>query len=125
MSTSLVPELLSFIGGTYVQGARSFDVVNPADGTVVATVHEASREQVDSAVGAARRALDGYCCFAHGGGSFPLWLGRFENAWHKRPDRIVTSQKPSSAYLDRFSVDSVVLDPVALRLLVDTLGADR
>ena len=64
-------------------------------------------------------------CFAHGGGSFPFWLGRFENAWHMRHDIIGTSEKPPSAYLDRFSVDSVVLDERALRLLVDTMGADR
>ncbi|WP_433191925.1 amidohydrolase family protein [Nocardia sp. CA-107356] len=61
-------------------------------------------------------------CFAHGGGSFAFWLGRFENAWHRRGDLIATSQQPPSAYLRRFSVDSVVFDPVALRTLVDTLG---
>ncbi|QBE47960.1 amidohydrolase family protein [Leucobacter triazinivorans] len=61
-------------------------------------------------------------CFAHGGGSFPHWLGRFENAWHRRGDLIATSEHPPSHYLDRFSVDSVVFTPQALRLLVDTLG---
>lgn len=61
-------------------------------------------------------------CFAHGGGSFAFWLGRFENAWHQRNDVIATSQQPPSAYLHRFSVDSVVFDPSALRTLVDTLG---
>ncbi|MGW5731303.1 MULTISPECIES: amidohydrolase family protein [Streptomyces] len=64
-------------------------------------------------------------CFAHGGGSFAFWLGRLENAWHRRADLIATSQLPPSAYLGRFSVDSVVFDPVALRTLVDTLGADH
>lgn len=64
-------------------------------------------------------------CFAHGGGSFPMWVGRLENAWLNRPDVIATSQQPPSAYLDRFSVDSVVFDPVALRLLVDTVGASQ
>lgn len=63
--------------------------------------------------------------FAHGGGSFAFWLGRFENAWHQRPDLIGVSERPPSAYLDRFSVDSVVFDPAALRLLVDTLGAGQ
>ncbi|MBM7502601.1 amidohydrolase family protein [Agromyces aurantiacus] len=63
--------------------------------------------------------------FAHGGGSFAFWLGRFENAWHRRPDLIGVSERPPSEYLDRFSVDSVVFDPAALRLLVETLGADR
>ncbi|WP_127792256.1 amidohydrolase family protein [Agromyces sp. LHK192] len=63
--------------------------------------------------------------FAHGGGSFAFWLGRFENAWHQRPDLIGVSERPPSAYLDRFSVDSVVFDPTALRVLVDTLGAEQ
>jgi aminocarboxymuconate-semialdehyde decarboxylase len=64
-------------------------------------------------------------CFAHGGGSFAFWLGRMENAWHKRHDVIGTSQYPPSHYLGRFYVDSVVFDERALRLLVDTVGADR
>ena len=33
-------------------------------------------------------------CFTHGGGSFAFWLGRFENAWHKRGDLSATSQQP-------------------------------
>ncbi|WP_212743135.1 amidohydrolase family protein [Microbacterium sp. 2FI] len=64
-------------------------------------------------------------CFAHGGGSFAFWLGRLENAWHERRDLIGVSERPPSHYLDRFSVDSVVFDPAALRLLVDTLGAEQ
>ncbi|MEU8246869.1 amidohydrolase family protein [Nonomuraea sp. NPDC048916] len=64
-------------------------------------------------------------CFAHGGGSFALWLGRLENAWHRRSDVVATSLHPPSHYLDRFSVDSVVFDSRALRLLVDVLGASR
>ena len=64
-------------------------------------------------------------CFAHGGGSFAFWLGRFENAWHQRSDLIGVSQQPPSAYVGRFSVDSVVFEPAALRTLVDTLGASQ
>lgn len=64
-------------------------------------------------------------CFAHGGGSFALWLGRFENAWHRRGDLIAKSERPPSSYVGRFSVDSVVFEPSALRLLVDTLGASQ
>ena len=64
-------------------------------------------------------------CFAHGGGSFAFWLGRMDNAWHRRPDVIATSEHPPSHYVDRFYVDSVVFDQAALRLLVDTLGADQ
>jgi aminocarboxymuconate-semialdehyde decarboxylase len=61
-------------------------------------------------------------CFAHGGGSFPTWLGRMDNAWHRRPDVIATSEYPPSHYVDRFLVDSVVFSEDALRLLVDTMG---
>lgn len=64
-------------------------------------------------------------CFAHGGGSFAFWLGRVENAWHERSDIIATSEQPPSAYVGRFSVDSVVFNEEPLRLLVDTLGADN
>lgn len=64
-------------------------------------------------------------CFAHGGGSFAFWLGRMENAWHRRSDIIGTSQYPPSHYLGRFYVDSVVFDERALRLLVDTVGESR
>jgi aminocarboxymuconate-semialdehyde decarboxylase len=64
-------------------------------------------------------------CFAHGGGSFAQWLGRMDNAWRQRHDVIGTSEHPPSHYRDRFSVDSVVFDEAPLRLLVDTLGADR
>lgn len=63
--------------------------------------------------------------FAHGGGSFAFWLGRFENAWRQRPDLIGVSERPPSQYLDRFSVDSVVFEPTALRALVDTVGVGQ
>ncbi|MDX3434368.1 amidohydrolase family protein [Streptomyces sp. ME01-18a] len=64
-------------------------------------------------------------CFAHGGGSFPFWLGRMDNAWHQRPDVVGTSQRPPSHYVNRFCVDTVVFDERALRLLVETMGAER
>jgi aminocarboxymuconate-semialdehyde decarboxylase len=65
-------------------------------------------------------------CFAHGGGSFPLWLGRLDNAWHRRGELVRgRSAHPPSHYTDRFFVDSVVFESPALRLLVDTLGEDQ
>jgi aminocarboxymuconate-semialdehyde decarboxylase len=64
-------------------------------------------------------------CFAHGGGSFPFWVGRMDNAWRERSDVVGVSEHPPSAYLDRFLVDSVVFDEPALRLLVDRMGAER
>ena len=64
-------------------------------------------------------------CFAHGGGSFPYLLGRLENAWHRRDIVRGASKHPPSRYLNRFSVDSAVFDHRALRLLIDTMGADH
>jgi aminocarboxymuconate-semialdehyde decarboxylase len=65
-------------------------------------------------------------CFAHGGGSFPFWLGRADNAWHMRNDVVRGgSSHPPSHYVDRFYVDSVVFTEPSLRLLVDVMGADR
>lgn len=72
-----------------------------------------------------RVSADLKICFAHGGGSFAFWLGRLENAWSGRPDLIATSERRPSEYLGRFSVDTVVFDPTALRLLVDTLGVEN
>lgn len=64
-------------------------------------------------------------CFAHGGGSFPYLLGRADNAWQRRDIVREDSPLPPSAYLDRFSLDSAVFDPRALRLLVEVMGPER
>jgi aminocarboxymuconate-semialdehyde decarboxylase len=64
-------------------------------------------------------------CFAHGGGSFAFWLGRVENAWQYRHEVVGTSARPPREYVGRFSVDSAVFDPSALRMLVDTMGAGQ
>ena len=42
-------------------------------------------------------------CFAHGGGSFAFWLGRVENAWHRRRDVVGTSAQPPREYVGRFT----------------------
>ena len=49
----------NYIDGRFVPGKSEFSDVNPADGTVIAQVSEADAQQVDEAVGAARRALRG------------------------------------------------------------------
>jgi aminocarboxymuconate-semialdehyde decarboxylase len=64
--------------------------------------------------------------FAHGGGSFAMWAGRADNAWHQRKDVVgASSEHPPSSYAKRFYVDSVVFDPAPLKLLIDTHGLDR
>lgn len=53
-------EILNFIGGEMRKGGgRLFENYYPATGAVHAVVHEASREDVDIAVGAAKAALKG------------------------------------------------------------------
>jgi len=64
-------------------------------------------------------------CFAHGGGSFPFWLGRLEHAWHRVEAARGSCELPPSQYVERFMVDSVVFDPHALRLLLDVMGDDQ
>ena len=66
-------------------------------------------------------------CFAHGGGSFAFWLGplRERLAPAPRPDRR-RREHPPSAYLGRFQRRHASCSTErALRLLVDTLGADQ
>lgn len=49
----------NYVGGEWAESARTFDDLNPVDGSVVARVHEADAATVDRAVQAARRALGG------------------------------------------------------------------
>lgn len=50
-----------FINGAFTTGGGvSEDILNPATGEVIATVHEASSEQVAAAVAAAEAAFDGW-----------------------------------------------------------------
>ncbi|MCK9515436.1 MAG: 2-hydroxymuconic semialdehyde dehydrogenase [Ottowia sp.] len=54
-------EFLNFINGTYVGSAsgRTFDNINPVDGSVIGKIHEAGKPEVDAAVAAAKAALQG------------------------------------------------------------------
>jgi len=52
-----VESIQNYIDGKFVRGKREFADVNPADGSVIAQVSEADRDLVDSAVQAARKAL--------------------------------------------------------------------
>lgn len=54
-----VKSILNYIDGQFVHGNREFTDINPADGSVIAKVSEADQVLVDSAVGAARKALKG------------------------------------------------------------------
>jgi aminomuconate-semialdehyde/2-hydroxymuconate-6-semialdehyde dehydrogenase len=53
-----VKRIQNYIDGHFVSGPREFADVNPANGSIIGQVSEASATQVDEAVHAARRALD-------------------------------------------------------------------
>jgi aminocarboxymuconate-semialdehyde decarboxylase len=75
--------------------------------------------------------------FAHGGGAFPITIGRIEHGFNVRPDLVaIDSQINPRHYLARvdergeqaparFYVDSLVHDPDALRLLCKLFGTNR
>ena len=75
--------------------------------------------------------------FAHGGGAFPITIGRIEHGFNVRPDLVaIDSQINPRSYLAhvnehgaatpaRFYVDSLVHDPDALRFLLKLFGAER
>lgn len=54
-------EFLNFINGEYVRSAsgKTFDNINPVDGSVIGKVFEAGKPEVDAAVAAAKAALKG------------------------------------------------------------------
>ncbi|MEQ2277901.1 hypothetical protein XENORESO_009488 [Xenotaenia resolanae] len=62
-------------------------------------------------------------CFAHGGGSFPFTVGRIEHGHKVRPDLCAVDNSISPRkYLSSFYTDSLVHDPISMRLLVDVIG---
>ncbi len=64
--------------------------------------------------------------FAHGGGSFPITIGRIEHGFNVRPDLVaIDNPENPRKYLKQFYLDSLVHDPLALDLLVNLMGADR
>jgi aminocarboxymuconate-semialdehyde decarboxylase len=64
-------------------------------------------------------------CFAHAGGAFAFVVGRVDRGWHVMAEGKAAVPRPPSAYAGRFWVDSITHSPVALRLVIDTHGADR
>ncbi|MFZ4059427.1 MAG: amidohydrolase family protein [Ferruginibacter sp.] len=64
--------------------------------------------------------------FAHGGGSFPLTLGRIEHGFNVRPDLVAVDNpiQPTN-YIGKFWIDSLVHDQRALQYIIDVMGADK
>ena len=64
--------------------------------------------------------------FAHGGGSFPITVGRIEHGFHVRPDlcAIENTCNPRD-YLGTFWLDSLVHDAEALRYIITLIGPEK
>jgi aminocarboxymuconate-semialdehyde decarboxylase len=64
--------------------------------------------------------------FAHGGGSFPVTIGRIEHGFKARPDLCaVDNDMNPREYLGKFYLDSLVHDPVILKYLIDLVGENH
>jgi aminocarboxymuconate-semialdehyde decarboxylase len=65
-------------------------------------------------------------CFAHGGGSFPITVGRVEHGWRSRPDLCAVDCEPNPrTFLDRIYIDSLTHDIDALKFCLDLFGPDQ
>ena len=64
--------------------------------------------------------------FAHGGGSFPVTIGRIEHGFKARPDLCaVDNHLNPREYLGKFYLDSLVHDPAILQYLITLVGENR
>ena len=64
--------------------------------------------------------------FAHGGGSFPMTVGRIEHGFQVRPDLCaIDNDKNPRDYIGKFYLDTLVHDPNVMKFLIDMFGADR
>lgn len=64
--------------------------------------------------------------FAHGGGSFPLTIGRIEHGFNVRPDLVqVDNAINPRKYIGKFWIDSLVHDAKAMGYVIDVMGKDN
>ena len=61
--------------------------------------------------------------FAHGGGSFPLTIGRIAHGFEVRPDLCAIDNPINPRnYIGKFWIDALVHDPAALQYIVEVMG---
>ncbi len=86
----------------------------------------------DTAVAAAHLVFGGVLdrfprltvCLPHAGGALPYLVGRLDRGRRVRRE-LAHVRRPPSAYLRRFTYDTLSHSPAALRYLIDLVGADR
>jgi aminocarboxymuconate-semialdehyde decarboxylase len=64
--------------------------------------------------------------FAHGGGSFPITVGRIEHGFNVRPDLVAVDNAINPRqYIGKFWIDSLVHDTKAMNYIIDVMGEDK
>ncbi|MBX2932633.1 MAG: amidohydrolase [Ferruginibacter sp.] len=64
--------------------------------------------------------------FAHGGGSFPITIGRIEHGFNVRPDLVAIDNPVNPRdYIGKFWIDSLVHDSMALNFIIELMGEDK
>ncbi len=64
--------------------------------------------------------------FAHGGGSFPITIGRIEHGFNVRPDLVAIDNPVNPReYIGKFWIDSLVHDEKAMKYILDVIGEDK
>jgi aminocarboxymuconate-semialdehyde decarboxylase len=72
-----------------------------------------------------RIAADSFAlCLAHGGGCLPALRGRLDLGWERKQQAQTIPEAPSRS-LRALYYDTAVFDPVALRRLVEDVGASQ
>ena len=87
----------------------------------------------DTAVAAAHLVFGGVLdrfprlqvCLPHAGGALPYVAGRLQHGQRVRPEARDRARRPFTAYLRRFTYDTISHSPEALAWLIRTVGADR
>lgn len=64
-------------------------------------------------------------CVAHGGGFVPYQIGRLEHGHRVRPETRALTKTPPTELLRRLFFDTITFNPLALRYLIDLVGAGR
>lgn len=64
-------------------------------------------------------------CLPHGGGALPYLAGRLQHGQKMRIEAKDRAKRPFTAYLRRFTYDTITHSPHLLKFLIDTVGADR
>ena len=61
---------------------------------------------------------------SHGGGALPIVIGRLDRGWQVHPE-IRHMEQPPSAYLQRFTYDTIVHSKAIMEFVIKEVGAER